>query len=171
MSKEDGVRIYDQYMASFSDLASYFKTVGEQTIKQGFVLVSPLTGRKYYFPKYKEYLEYKNQSDLSTADWKTMKQMESAMQRLAQNYPIQGQSAETIKIAAILVFDYIVENNYFNIFKLIDLVHDEILAEFPKEKLEEFSKVILNAMEKSGSYYCKTIPLKASGDSGDYWIH
>ena len=171
VSKEDGVRIYDQYMAAFPDLANYFKTVGEQTLKQGYVLISPLTGRKYYFPKYKEYYELKSQFSLDTASWKTMKQMESAMQRLAQNYPIQGQSAETIKIAAILIFDYIVEHNYFNVFKLIDLVHDEILSEFPKEKEAEFSKVILNAMEQSGSYYCKTIPLKAAGESGDYWIH
>ena len=171
VSKEDGYRIYDQYMKAFPNLAKYFKQIGEQTIKQGYVLISPLTGRKYYFPKYKEYLELKNRDYLSTDEWKAMKQMESAMQRLAQNYPIQGQSAETIKIAAIIVFDYIIQNNYFGIFKLIDLVHDEILSEFPEDKLEEFSKVILGAMEKSGSYYCKTIPLKAAGDFGDYWIH
>ena len=62
-------------------------------------------------------------------------------------------------------------NLSFGIFKLIDLVHDEILSEFPENKLDEFSKIILNAMEKSGSFYCKTIPLKAAGDYGDYWIH
>jgi len=171
VSKEDGYRIYDQYMKAFPNLAKYFKQIGDQTIKQGYVIISPITGRKYYFPKYQQYLELKNQDSLNTEDWKTMKQMESAMQRLAQNYPIQGQSAETIKIAAILVFDYIVQNNYFGIFKLIDLVHDEILSEFPENKLDEFSKIILNAMEKSGSFYCKTIPLKAAGDYGDYWIH
>ena len=171
VSKEDGERIYNQYMAAFPDLANYFKTIGETTLKQGYVLISPVTGRKYYFPKYDEYFKLKSQFSLESDDWKRMKNMESAMQRLAQNYPIQGQSAETIKIAAILVFDYIVQNNYFNIFKLIDLVHDEILSEFPEDKLEEFSKVILNAMELSGSFYCKIIPLKAAGESGDYWIH
>ena len=101
-------------MKAFPNLAKYFKQSGEQTIKQGYVLISPLTGRKYYFPKYKEYLELKNRDYLSTDEWKAMKQMESAMQRLAQNYPIQGQSAETIKIAAIIVFDYIIQNNYFS---------------------------------------------------------
>lgn len=158
-------------MKAFPDLAKYFKEIGEQSIKQGYILISPLTGRKYYYPLHNEYIKLKSEFHLESNDWKRMKKIEGAMQRLAQNYPIQGQSAETIKISAILIFDYIIKNNYFGIFKLIDLVHDEILSEFPKDKLEEFSKVILGSMEKAGSYYCKTIPLKADGDSGDYWIH
>ena len=171
ISLEEGERVYNQYMKAFPDLAKYFKEIGERSIKQGYILISPLTGRKYYYPLYNEYIKLKSEFHLESNDWKRMKKIEGAMQRLAQNYPIQGQSAETIKISAILIFDYIIKNNYFGIFKLIDLVHDEILSEFPKDKLEEFSKVILGSMEKAGSYYCKTIPLKAAGDSGDYWIH
>ena len=73
----------------------------------------------------------------------------SDIQRLAQNYPIQSSGAETIKVAAYYFYKWIIENNLLYKVKIINMVHDEILIECDKEleqlvlvKIKEFMEKI-----------------------------
>ena len=85
--------------------------------------------------------------------------------------PIQGTSASITKVACIYLYDWILENNYQNIVKLVNIVHDEILAECPKELSKIVADKMKEFMEKAGDIYCKIIPLKAVPEVTKYWAH
>lgn len=51
------------------------------------------------------------------------------------------------------------------------MVHDEFCVEAPEEITEEVGALLIQCMEKAGTYFCKTITLKADIEIGDYWIH
>lgn len=68
------------------------------------------------------------------------------------------------------LFNWIVDNNYFNIIHICVAVHDEINCDYPKE-VTQFPKVLENIMESSAAKYCKSLPIPANAEVGDYWIH
>ena len=55
--------------------------------------------------------------------------------------------------------------------KIVNLVHDEILVECPKEIAEEVKDILLDCMSKAGVPFCKTLPLGADALIGDHWVH
>ena len=67
-------------------------------------------------------------------------------------------------------FRWIVENGYFNIILLCNLVHDEAIIEYPKN-IPNTYKILQECMEKAASIYCKKLPIPASPEIGDHWIH
>ena len=70
----------------------------------------------------------------------------------------------------IQLFKWILEHNLFNKVKICALVHDEIVCEYPKE-LEEFPKVLTEAMQQAAAKYCKSVPIPAEAEVGTCWIH
>lgn len=95
----------------------------------------------------------------------------SEIQRVAQNYPIQGTAADITKYACILFFREIIHRDWWKIVKIVNLVHDEILVECPKNLESEVKKVLIECMEKAGISFCQTVLLKAGAVSGDHWVH
>lgn len=95
----------------------------------------------------------------------------SAIERKALNYPIQGSSADITKTAGILFFKWIEENNL--LFKVLipNFVHDEIVTECPIEISKKVANKLKECMEEAGTYFCKTIPLKAEPCIDFKWTH
>ena len=75
-----------------------------------------------------------------------------------------------LKHSQILLFNWIVKNNYFGKIKLCTLVHDECNWEYPKE-ITEFPNLVSQCMERAASIYCKSLPIPAEATIGDHWIH
>lgn len=183
ISVEEGNKIYEAYFKAFPGLKSYFKKVGDDAKNNGYIIMSGISGRRYYIPNYEEYISYKQivsqegfwqNTQLKEKYKEEMKRyfsINSDIQRLAQNYPIQSSGAETIKVAAYYFYKWIIENNLLYKVKIINMVHDEILIECDKE-LEQLVLVkIKEFMEKSGDLYCRRIKLTAEPESAKYWIH
>jgi len=183
VSKAVGDSAYKAYFKAFPELKKYFDRVGSEAIKRGYILISGKTGRRYYFSFMDEYNEanfaiheegfwddYKD-SPVKKEIVKKFYTYKGEMQRKAQNYPVQGCSAEVTKIAQVHLFKWIVENNYFNEVLLVNAVHDEILLECPKELSKMVAENLKRCMENAGNYYCKTIELKAVPVITPIWAH
>jgi len=54
---------------------------------------------------------------------------------------------------------------------IANAVHDELDGEANEDIAEEFSKVMQECMIKSGSKFCKTIPMKIDPAIEDSWQH
>lgn len=182
ISKENAERIYDNYFKAFPDLKVYFKKNGDFSKQNGYVLISEITGRKYYFPFFKEYKDLRDlikspdfwtpeNKEIYYYEIKQFWKYDGIIQRTSQNFNIQGSSAETIKIAAYFLYNWILENNYLHIIKVVNLVHDEILIECPTNLVEITKEKVKECMERSGNIYCKRVPLLAEPEDADYWIH
>lgn len=78
--------------------------------------------------------------------------------------------ATITKVACTRLFNWIVDNNLFNIVKLCAVVHDEICIEYPKI-MPEVAKVLEDIMEKSSALFCKFSKIPASAEVSDHWVH
>lgn len=76
-----------------------------------------------------------------------------------------------LKDACITLFNWIVDNGYFNKIKLVNLTHDEINSECPKELQDTYPQLVADIMQKTCTkYYTKlSIPAEASVDT--HWVH
>jgi len=155
--KAEGVRIYDAYLKGFPGIAKYFKYSKNQTKKNGYILLSPFSRRKFYKAG------FFNLSEDSYEYYDFLKK--------SLNYTIQGSAAEMIKLALIMLFDWIVGKDYFDIILIIGTVYDEIIIECPNYIAEEVATKAQEFMEKAASYYCKTIPISALPEIEKFWKH
>ena len=83
---------------------------------------------------------------------------------MALNTPIQGSSADILKMAMIKIDKYFEDNNIKSTMLL--QVHDELIFNVIKEEEEEVRKIVSNIMEniiKLG------VPLKVSIEEGNNW--
>ena len=93
--------------------------------------------------------------------------LQKEAERIAINMPLQGSAADIIKIAMINIFDKIKEKSDI---KMLLQVHDELVFEVKKDKLEKYKKIIKDEMENilDKKYQIK---LKVNFSEGKYWSH
>jgi DNA polymerase I-like protein with 3'-5' exonuclease and polymerase domains len=190
ISVEEGDEIYNAYFEAFPGLKKYFDKAKKEGLQKGYILISPLTGRKSYIFGWREYLELNKKMDRKFWDrWKWLKlrepgsdeclamkaqiskyfQIKGEIERKSLNYPIQGQSAEISKLAGILLFNWIKENKYQNKVLIANAIHDEYVLDVPEELAEECKKQLKFCMEEAGKPYCQRIPLKADVKIAANW--
>jgi DNA polymerase-1 len=75
------------------------------------------------------------------------KKMEARASRMAVNSAVQGCGADILKIALHKVWKYIRENNLQDDVKIIMPIHDEIVFEMRKDKLDELIPAISEVMK------------------------
>ena len=91
-------------------------------------------------------------------------------ERMAVNAPIQGTSADFIKIAMIRVDELIKKEGLEKDVRLILQVHDELIYEIKKEKAESVAKDIKKIMEQvAEGKDTKGVPIVAGASLGASW--
>lgn len=86
------------------------------------------------------------------------------------NYPIQGTGADMIKLASIKLFNYIIENDLFDIVKINNVIHDEIVTESPKNLSKTLAKKTQYYMEYAAKVFCRNIDIPAEPKISEKWI-
>ncbi len=135
------------YLATYPKVSAYMENTIEQARKDGFV--TTLFGRRRYLP------------ELSSSNG----MLRAFGERVARNAPIQGTAADIIKIAMIRVYERLsreVPNA-----KLILQVHDELIAEAPKDKAELVCSILSEEMESAANLAVK---LTADSAYGKTWL-
>lgn len=186
---EQGQKIYDAYFRAFPGLKSYFDEAKKFGVENGYVLISPVTGKKSYVDYYKEFADikdeltkefwerYKQIKNVSTPTSRAMKEKVSKffrkrgdIERMSLNYPIQGESAEITKLACVFFWEhYLLKKDLLFKVLIINLVHDEVVVETPIEIAEETAQQLEKAMVDAGARFCKRIKLKADPCIAPYW--
>ena len=190
LSLVQGQHIYDSYFKAFPGLKSYFDKAKKFGLQNGYVLISEVTGKKSYVDNYDWYMEqkekidnntfwdsYKKHKANNTPTFRELKKVVQAysmkkgdIERMSLNYPIQGESSEITKLSCILFWhEYLVPNKLLFTVRFVNTIHDENLIECPLSLADECAKALQQAMEKAGTKFCKTIPLKADPCVAPYW--
>ena len=198
ISEEQAQKYVDNYYNKFKGIADFKKKGSEFVRKYGYVVMNSITGHKMYWQDHKDWLEKKKlfttefwdkyrvakqeylnalSINKNTAKPKILSLVSkffkeaSKWDRMALNAPTQGTGSTCLKLAAINLFRYIVQNGYFNKIKISALVHDEIVVEFPEELKDTFPKKLEDIMLKAAAEYCKSLPIPAEAAVGKFWIH
>ena len=174
------------YSKGFPGIEKFKEKASKVVRNKGYILLCPITGHKTYwegFNRWKDiqatytqsfWEEYNNihkpAKDKIYVEVKNHFQEVSKFDRKSLNSPTQGTGAIILKDSQIAIFNWVVDNGYFNKCLLCNLTHDECNWEYPEE-LFTFPNIIKEFMEKSASKYCKSVPIPAEASVGNFWIH
>lgn len=136
----------DKFMASFPGVKTYIESMIK--FAETHFFVETLLGRKRYIP------------DINSSNKRT----KEAAERIAINTPIQGTSADIIKIAMIQIHQEMKKNKMQS--KMILQVHDELVFEVKDEEIDE---MIHLAKEKMENAITLKVPLKVDIGIGSNW--
>ncbi|MBE7088910.1 MAG: DNA polymerase I [Clostridiales bacterium] len=135
-----------KYFATYNSVKEYMDSNVEYAKNNGYV--ATLTGRKRVIPEIKS-------PNFNTRQFG---------ERAAMNMPLQGSSADIIKIAMIKVYNSLKKNNLKA--KLILQVHDELILDCPIEEAEIASKILKDEMENAVKLL---VPLTVDVHVGKNW--
>ena len=85
-------------------------------------------------------------------------------ERAAMNMPLQGSSADIIKVAMIQVAKRLKEGGYKA--RLVLQIHDELIIDCPKSEAEEVANLLKTEMENAVSL---AVPLTVDVGIGENW--
>jgi DNA polymerase I len=155
-------RFYERYPGIFA----YLQRMEREAIAQGYV--ETILGRRRYFQFESSSLKQlsgKTLDEIATLDLNALKMtsFERGMLRAAANAPIQGSSADLIKIAMVRLNAAIAPYQA----QLLLQVHDELVLEVHPQDLEVVKAVTQSTMEAA---LLLNIPLVAEVHTGENWM-
>ncbi len=146
-SRKEAQEFYDQYFVAFPKLAGYIDETKGLANRQGYT--ETMFGRRRYLDGIKSPIPY----------------VKAAAERMAINAPMQGTQADIIKLAMIELGKILDDDAY-----MLLQVHDELVFEIKKEKVEELAPKIKKIMEEAmPESMTKGVPIVADGKHGPNW--
>ena len=152
LSKNIGVDVktakayIEKYFEHYSAVKEYMQSNVDFARKNGYV--ATLTGRKRYI------------KEINSSNYN----MRQFGERAAMNMPLQGSSADIIKIAMVNIHKALKEKGLKT--KLILQVHDELVLDAPESEREQASQLLQYEMENAVKL---NVPLKVDVHCGKNW--
>ncbi|MEN9338190.1 MAG: hypothetical protein RIQ41_504 [Candidatus Parcubacteria bacterium] len=149
VERKEAQEFYDQYKATFHRLMDYLEEVKAYAWKHGHTLT--LLGRRREVPLLKSPLPF----------------LRAQGERIAINAPVQGTSADILKLAMLDTQEYIEQKGLHEKVKLVLQIHDELVFELDtaiaEDVADDLVEVLENVLKKRG---LATLPLVASKTLG-----
>jgi len=143
----DAARLYiDRYFARYPDVAAYMERIKRVARTQGYV--ETVFGRRLWLP------------DIRSAKGPRL----AGAERAAINAPMQGTSADLIKMAMVAVQDWLREQNMRTL--MVMQVHDELVFDAPLEEVEMLKQALPQRMSQVATL---AVPLVVDVGVGENW--
>lgn len=136
----------DRYFKTYSDVKEYMQKNVDDATRDGYVCT--LLGRRRII------------NELKSAN----RNVRAFGERAAMNMPLQGSSADIIKIAMINVANALKKGGYKA--KLVLQVHDELVIDCPKNEQDVVAEILKAEMENAVKM---AVPLTVEVGVGDNW--
>ncbi|MFC1915953.1 DNA polymerase I [Chloroflexota bacterium] len=146
LSREEAAQFIAAYFEKYPKVKQYLESTKEQARKTGYV--QTILGRRRFIPEI-------NSSN---------RQVREAAERMAINMPVQGTSADIIKVAMINLYREMDKRHLKS--KLLLQVHDELIFEVPDEELKTMRHLVPEVMSKALKL---SVPIKVDIKTGNNW--
>lgn len=146
ISPKEAKEFIEAYFNTYPGVKDYMDQVIKEAYKNKYVVT--LLGRKRVL------------TELSNTNYVIRQQGE----RMALNTPIQGTSADILKIAMINIYKEMNKRNLKS--KMLLQVHDELIFNAINGEIKELEKIVKEEMEDA---YKLDVPLKVDIETGDNW--
>ncbi|MCS7213215.1 MAG: DNA polymerase I [Candidatus Calescibacterium sp.] len=147
-SRETAQKIIDLYFERFQAVREWRNKTIAEAERNGFVRT--ISGRIRYVP------------ELRSED----KNIRGEGERKAVNTPIQGTSADIMKVAMINIWNRLKREEPKA--KIVMQIHDQIIVECPEDKADSVSKILQEEMRVE-SFFGFSVPLKVKVSIGRNW--
>ncbi|MFM7447995.1 MAG: DNA polymerase I [Leptolyngbyaceae cyanobacterium] len=164
VSVSEGKAFIDRFYQRYPKVFEYLQQMQRDAIAQGYV--ETILGRRRYFNFSSDSLRrlrgsHPNQIDLSKI--RARDQYDAQLLRAAANAPIQGSSADIIKVAMVKLHQQLQAYQA----RLLLQVHDELVFEMPPDEWETLQSQITGTMESAQPL---SVPLKVEIHAGQNWM-
>jgi len=146
LSREEAARFIAAYFEKYPGIKQYLESTKKQARETGYV--QTLLGRRRFIP------------EINSAN----RQVREAAERMAINMPVQGTSADIIKVAMINLHREMAERRLKS--KLLLQVHDELIFEVPEGEMTEMRQLVPQIMSTALEL---SVPIKVDIKSGRNW--
>jgi len=147
ISQEEAKKFIEAYFATYSRVKEFLEELLNQARQLGYA--STIFGRRRQLP------------DLHSNNATLRQQAE----RMAVNMPMQGSSADIIKLAMVSIFKHLKDLGASA--KMILQIHDELLFEVPKIELESTARLVKHHMENAVNL---RVPIVVELKAGKNWL-
>ena len=195
ISKNDGIpveeakEIYDNFMEGFPGIKKYQDYCRMAVMRDGYILLNPLTGHRAHiydaeelkethnkmqepgFWEYYQNVRKRNPQDEIVQEVRHYMQRKAASEKQSINYRIQNRGAMCFKLSSIKLFNWIVDHKLIDKVKMCVPAHDEFNLECPVAIKEQVGKVLIDCMIAGGKPFCPNVFLGADIDINDHWVH
>ncbi|MGK7911394.1 MAG: DNA polymerase I [Synechococcus sp.] len=163
VSSREAKGFIDRFNQRYPKVFDYLRRMEKEAIALGYV--ETILGRRRHFTFNSEVLRRLQGTDPDSIDLDKLKltRFDAGSLRAAANAPIQGSSADIIKLAMVKLHDIL--QGYRA--RLLLQVHDELVFELPSEEWEELQEVIRDTME---GVLALDVPLKVDINAGANWM-
>jgi DNA polymerase-1 len=145
-SREEAGKFIKAYFEKYPGVRKYLDDTKEKARRDGYV--ETLLGRRRYIP------------DINSAN----RQVREAAERMAINMPVQGTSADIIKVAMINLYRDMEKKRLKS--KMLLQVHDELVFEVPDGEMETMRRLVPDVMDSAVKL---SVPIKVDTKSGKNW--
>jgi len=146
LSREEAAQFITSYFEKYPGVREYLESTKEQARESGYV--QTLLGRKRFIP------------EINSPN----RQIREAAERMAINMPVQGTSADIIKVAMVDLHREMDKRQLKS--KLLLQVHDELVFEVPQEEMETMCQLVPQVMSTALTL---SVPLKVDIKTGNNW--
>jgi DNA polymerase-1 len=146
LSREEAAQFIALYFEKYPRVKAYLEATKEQARRLGYV--QTVLGRRRFLPEI-------NSSN---------RMVREAAERMAINAPVQGSSADIIKIAMINLYREMERRNLKS--KMLLQIHDELLFEVPEAEVEEMKSLVSELMPRAVEL---SVPVKIDIKLGKNW--
>ena len=146
-SRSEARKIIDDYFASFPSIRGFIDDTLSSARENGYV--ETIFGRRRYVP------------DVNSHNCT----VRAFAERNAVNAPIQGSSADIIKLAMIAVDRRLREEGLKA--RMVLQIHDELLLEVPGDEIERVKNILVSEMENVVEL---SVPLTVECNYGNTWL-
>ena len=164
ISVDIGKEFIERYRQRYAKVFEYLEGMKKEAIAHGYV--TTILGRRRYFNFASESIRKFKGNNPEMIDLDQLKRMgpsDAQLLRAAANAPIQGSSADIIKIAMANMHNIL--QNYQA--RLLLQVHDELVFEVPQNEWEELQPQIQSTMENAVQL---SVPLAVDVEAGQNWL-
>jgi DNA polymerase-1 len=146
LTREEAAQFIALYFEKYPKVKEYLEATKSQARKLGYV--QTVLGRRRFLP------------EINSAN----RMVKEAAERMAINAPVQGSSADIIKIAMINLHREIEKRNLKS--KMVLQIHDELLFEVPEDEVEEMKSLVSDLMPRA---FELRVPVKIDIKLGKNW--
>ena len=163
VSRTDAKTFIDRYYERYPNVFEYLQQMQREAITQGYV--QTIMGRRRYFNFTSNSLRSLRNTDPAEINLDKLRPggYDAQLLRAAANAPIQGSSADIIKIAMIRLHQLLKDYQA----NLLLQVHDELIFEVPPDEWEVLKSKITSTMETAVDL---KVPLKVDAHAGENWM-
>ncbi len=147
IGRKEAQKIIEDYFAGFPSIRSFIEDTKEAAKETGYV--ETIFGRRRYIPE----INSKNATIRSLAE------------RNAVNAPIQGTSADIIKLAMIAIDKELAAREMKS--KMVLQIHDELVFDTLPDEVQTLKEIVKGLMENVVKL---SVPLTVECDYGDNWL-